>query len=646
MRLLVLLLCLLSLRFASSRVGELAPLSLGKTPPPQLGVILFDAVSAGFSTNPLQTLSTLSRKATDACSVGLAAVRFSVAPIYPDEFSLWRTNSSLFWSNVNSAIKQMTSGGCKLVPVLFWNPFLVPDTYDGQGLRSLVVGAANITNNTAWDASLRFIADATQRLSIMSNVIAWELVNEANLLFDVDNSIDRGGHFIDTTRLTASARTQATDNITTDEWRLVQIQWAAVIRANDPIGRPIGSGHSLARREAEGLRANFATGKDSFGLFDTFDQFVKNLNDTHQGLDWASIHLTPGNELVRWNLTNVTAYATNVLLYVTAAAANISIGRSPGPLSVYIGAFEQSASEDLIIIQQNIAAARRAGAGGGGGGVFEKSEKRKKKAAKETKPTQTTTNSGVTSTSETSTTIDDRRRLQKPTYIPASFRAQQAPRPFIDSVLDTMRLTAASVSASSVPFPGVKGVIIYAFVTGWEDPLVNGTTAIWPGSNLVSTTGVIESLVQYASVAAAAMAAATQTCDGETFLSSFNYRNLDTDTLRQTCQNRINALMQQKFSPPSPFEAFRILCKGACRKYTAHWFRLLEAAKGTGCECVKDINKGSFFCPTSAPEMLCRATGLCVNETYYEASTCALEACGRFSTNEKDWRAARRSCAS
>jgi hypothetical protein len=637
--LLALLYFLLSFRFASSKVGELAPLSLGKSPPPQLGVILFDAVSAGFSPNSLQTLSTLSRVATDACSIGLATVRFSVSPIYPDEFSLWRTNSSLFWINVNSAIKQMTSGGCKLVPVLFWNPFLVPDTYGFQGLRSLVVGAANITNNTAWDASLRFIADATRRLSIMSNVIAWELVNEANLLFDVDNSVDRGGHFIDKIRLTASERTTAADNITTDEWRLVQLQWAAVIRANDPIGRPIGSGHSLARREAEALRANYATGKNSFGLFDTFDQFVRNLNDTHQGLDWASIHLTPGDTLVRWNLTNVTAYATNLLLYVTAAASNISIGRSRGPLSVYIGAFEQAASEDLIIIQQKNTAAAAARRAGGGGGI----DNSKKNAV--SKQSSTPNSGAMAAITDPTPTLDGRRRLQRPIYTPASFRAQQAPRPFIDSVLNTMRITAPSVPAGSVPFPGVKGIITYAFVTGWEDALVNGTTAIWPGDKSVSTTGVLESLVQYASVASAALAASTQTCDGATFLSSFNYRILDTDTSRQRCQERINALVQQKFSPPSPFEAFRILCKGVCRKYTAHWFRLLEAAKGTGCDCVKDINKGSFFCPTSAPEMLCRTTGLCVNETYYEKSTCAAEACGRFTTNEKDWRAARRSCA-
>ena len=362
--LLVLLTSLLVPLGTNALVKLKARSSGASAPPPQLGIIIPDAVSAAFSSNPGEALAILSTQAKEACSTGFAAVRFSISPLYPDFFALWVSNSTLYWLGVDRAISAMSGAGCKLMPTMFWNPFVVPDAYGAQGLRSIVLGATNVTTNTAWDASLRFIADATMHVGRMSTVVAWELVNEANLLFDVDVSVDRGANFIDEKRGTPTQRTIINDNITTDEWRIVQKKWAAIIRNNDPFGRPIGSGHSLARREAENLRKANAAGKNAWGIFDTFSQFVTNLNDTHEDLDWASVHLAPGIENSRWNLTNATAVATNVLLYVTAAASNISVGRTIGPLSLYIGAFEQAVTEELGNYVDASMSARRAWGGG------------------------------------------------------------------------------------------------------------------------------------------------------------------------------------------------------------------------------------------------------------------------------------------
>jgi hypothetical protein len=208
------------------------------------------------------------------------------------------------------------------------------------------------------------------------------------------------------------------------------------------------------------------------------------------------------------------------------------------------------------------------------------------------------------------------------------------------SVVDLLLLTAPGAAPGALPAPGVAGVFAAAFASAWQDAAQNNSIALWPGV----TRGALADLGGYATAAAAAAAAFASACDGASFLAAFDYELPRYDELRQVCARRIAALAQQSFQPASPYEAFVVLCKGACRAYTAQWWRLQAAAAGTGCDCARDIQKGAFFCPVSAPAMLCRATGICVNESYFEASTCAASACGRFAANEKDWRAARRAC--
>jgi hypothetical protein len=291
------------------------------------------------------------------------------------------------------------------------------------------------------------------------------------------------------------------------------------------------------------------------------------------------------------------------------------------PLYLYIGGFEQAASEELA----DIAYAN------GYTDPFETLTRRAQSIKKRDRRGD-------------SETTQQPRSLAEAEGGAVTQRALKVPRPFFASIIDVLRLTAPLASdalPSSLPFDGARGVIKHAFVNGWMDGKFNNSIALWPEV----TQGAVEQLSGYARDVSGLWRSFSSACDGPSFIAAFNDNSDDMQYAGAQCKLKIQALSQQFFSPPSPYEAFNVLCKGICRVYTAHWFRIQMAAVGTGCDCARDIEKGSFFCPVSAPSMLCRFTGLCLNESYYERSTCAPEACGRFATNERDWREARRSCA-
>jgi len=60
----------------------------------------------------------------------------------------------------------------------------------------------------------------------------------------------------------------------------------------------------------------------------------------------------------------------------------------------------------------------------------------------------------------------------------------------------------------------------------------------------------------------------------------------------------------------------------------------------TACAC----DSTQPACPRTALDMLCTATGVCYDSDYYQTTTCAVDACGRWATDEASYRAARRAC--
>lgn len=234
--LLLLLSLLPALVHPSSRpslVQQLAASGPTATPlpiiPPALGVdvphILANTLAFGAPTS--EDL----RAAERACAAGLSTVRFSLTPSYPASFA-WTTNSSRYWAAARTAFAALTGAGCQLLPVFFFNPFMLPDAV-GEPLGALARGARNETNTSSWTRSLVFIREVMGELGKSRAVVAWELANDMNLLLDLDQSIVRSEtQFIDTTAGTPAARTRA-DNISTDDWIAISAGWASAIRAGD-----------------------------------------------------------------------------------------------------------------------------------------------------------------------------------------------------------------------------------------------------------------------------------------------------------------------------------------------------------------------------------------------------------------------------
>lgn len=197
--------------------------------PPALGVdvprILANTLAYGAPTS--QDV----RAAEYACAAGMVTVRFSLTPEYPNAFT-WTTNSSRYWAAARTTFAVLAGAGCHLLPVFFWNPFMLPDAV-GEPLGALARGARNLTNTTSWTRSLVFIKEVMVELGKSRNIVAWELANDMNLLLDLDQSIVRTAtQFIDTNSGTPAARTRA-DNISTDDWIVISAAWASAIRSGD-----------------------------------------------------------------------------------------------------------------------------------------------------------------------------------------------------------------------------------------------------------------------------------------------------------------------------------------------------------------------------------------------------------------------------
>jgi len=110
--------------------------------------------------------------------------------------------------------------------------------------------------------------------------------------------------------------------------------------------------------------------------------------------------------------------------------------------------------------------------------------------------------------------------------------------------------------------------------------------------------------------------------------------------VQEACRASLKSLTQTPFGPPTAFQVMHQMCKGACRKLRDHSARLAAVGAATGCDCATTLTR----CPLRRADLLCDITGLCYDEEWYEAYTCAPAACGRFVSNERTYRAQRMLC--
>ncbi|KAA0151576.1 hypothetical protein FNF29_04500 [Cafeteria roenbergensis] len=132
-----------------------------------------------------------------------------------------------------------------------------------------------------------------------------------------------------------------------------------------------------------------------------------------------------------------------------------------------------------------------------------------------------------------------------------------------------------------------------------------------------------------------------QICDYTTYFRSYAFEITEGfDTRGRDCEANVLALQRLQFGPPTEWEIFTSVCKGDCKAYTDRITRILGV---TDCDCSR-VADPLYRCPATPTDYLCRAMQICLDYEQYMADYCSESACGRFATNEDDWRTERAKC--
>ena len=275
------------------------------------------------------TIADTRAAATAACrDRGFTAVRVAASPFWPSEWALYDSNKTAFFAAAREGLDALAAEGCtRIVATLFWNIFALPDRFN-EPLSALPLGARGGASRS-FDASLVYI-DEFVAMAADAPIAAWELTNEMNLLFDLDQS--QFCNCCSPPHGTPASRSRA-DNVSTDDGVALFAAWAARLRSADVRGLPISTGHGMARPDAEHLRASYhSPGRD--WRADSFAEFTRNLQDVTACCEWASAHVYPGSDNARWNATGPDDARVGWWLQAAAAALH-------PPKRLFIGEYGQ-----------------------------------------------------------------------------------------------------------------------------------------------------------------------------------------------------------------------------------------------------------------------------------------------------------------
>lgn len=133
-----------------------------------------------------------------------------------------------------------------------------------------------------------------------------------------------------------------------------------------------------------------------------------------------------------------------------------------------------------------------------------------------------------------------------------------------------------------------------------------------------------------------------QICDYTTYSASYQFEVTEgLDARAQECESNVFALTKLQFGPPTEWEIFTTLCKGDCQAYNDRVSRILTVSD---CNCAR-IADPRFRCPVTPADYLCEIMQICKPYSSYITEYCTPSSCGRFATNEDDWRTARQACS-
>lgn len=184
---------------------------------------------------------------------GAGVIRFAATPLTAAQWDITfnRGNGSMLWTALAALASDAAASGCRLLPVLFWSPWTVPDAYSEP--LGLVMDMTKPSQARA--AQLSFAEELVRRLAGDPVVAGWDIGNAHNLLLDtaLAAAVPRVWPLPASGAAGAPPRSAA-DDISTAAFLDWQRAVVDVIRGADPLRRPISSGHAWPRANAASAR--------------------------------------------------------------------------------------------------------------------------------------------------------------------------------------------------------------------------------------------------------------------------------------------------------------------------------------------------------------------------------------------------------
>lgn len=249
----------------------------------------------------------------------ITILRVAGTGFWPDDVKSWLDDPDTWWTQFAKMVTDAETFGCRMIVNLFWNTFALPDIA-GEPLRQALTNASSATRAL----HQRYIREAIQAAGSSKAIMAWELTNELNNLQDLDLGARQPS--LAPSRGTPTQRSRL-DNISTENVAAWGQAMVTLIDTLDPIGRPVSSGHSIARKEAIHLMLSYPTGKEDFTP-DTQQQFEQALRIAHAPFPLMSMHMyAGGGDNIRFNSTPVDPYYTGLLSIVKGVASSMTPAR-------------------------------------------------------------------------------------------------------------------------------------------------------------------------------------------------------------------------------------------------------------------------------------------------------------------------------
>jgi len=356
-----------ALLLAASAVAAVAAAAAAAAAQPPDGLVAVNMVDLLWSYAGYTAGNASFARASMAAACGAprrlgALVRFAALPYWPAQVNAsFLSDEAGYWRTMDALVADAAAAGCALMPSLFWNLYALGDAL---GERAGVVFDERLRPSRARDAMEAFAAAFVARYPAGGAVVAFEVGNEFNLLYDLNATQQQPG--VCAACGTPAARTSA-DNVSTAAGAAVQTRLLAVVRAADRgAGRPVSSGHAMARPDATWLRDYYNSPAPPPVTRDTLAQFLAITAQQQVGVDWMSQHIYAGPDNERFGETD--PYSPAVLGAAREAAA--AAGQT-----LFVGEFGDNAPGNRTFTRNVLALlaewrAAGAGAGAGAGELF------------------------------------------------------------------------------------------------------------------------------------------------------------------------------------------------------------------------------------------------------------------------------------